>query len=272
MAAGDTGSAGGSFPRLHANPGCKSPARLCKASTLPAVPAWGLPGSSGQCPARLSLPYSNVFAFTRSLVAFGVPPATKPPGTHSRSAAHSPGSNCGFLVRECRQLPVPRPGGRCLRRLVAAPGTRPWAAGGREQPAVPGGVTLPTSLPAPAASPRQNAAAARPAWAAGALPARCHLHRNVPSAACTVSPAPQRPRCCLHGATRTATSPVLPAWPRPRCCPHRDHSAEGSRGDARFGGGSAPRSPRGQDPLRLQLDPVRGGDVLGSGTSPAPAP
>lgn len=82
---GDSGSAGGSFPRLHANPGCKLPAGLCKASTLPAVPAWDLPGSSRQQhPVRSPLPYSSAFAFTRSLVAFRVPPATNPPDGTTR--------------------------------------------------------------------------------------------------------------------------------------------------------------------------------------------
>lgn len=134
-----------------------------------------------------------------------------------------------------------QPRGCCrLHGRVAAAGSGPRAAGGREQPVAPGAANA-AHIPAAPAARQCRSGCARPAWAAGGLPAG--------GTSLSLSPLP----CpCRHipVPAGNARLPVLP-----RCCslqPH-DHPAQGSRGDARSGVTLPPAMPRDGDFLHVQL-------------------
>lgn len=220
--AGDTAGAAAALPaaRCHANPGCK----LLHANLqpVPTNPAGALSSSSRQRSAQLLLP---LLLPIQMPVAFGVP-STKSPGDEAQRAPKflqqppqlEAGINCRILVGECGKLPRALPGARCQRRLVAAPGTKPWAAGGREQLAAQGGA-LPTS-------PR-------------------HL---LPSA--TVQPLPGPSRCCLPGGMVQAAPGMGLCHPPSGC--RRGFWAQGA---AVPWPGAAGGSPKKRGPTAARLPP-----------------
>lgn len=225
--AGDTAGAAAALPaaRCHANPGCKLLPGRCSMQTCSPF----LQTPRGLCPAAAGSAWLSCCFLSFSLFKcrwlLGSP-ARNPPGTRRSvrpNFCQQPPQleaciNCRILVGECGKLPRALPGAWCQRRLVAAPGTEPWAAGGREQLAAQGGA-LPTS-------PR-------------------HL---LPSA--TVQPLPGPSRCCLPGGTVQAAPGMGLCHPPPSC--RRRFWAQGA---AVPWPGAVGGSPKKRGPATARLPP-----------------
>lgn len=202
---------------------CCPAAAPCKPAARSSKPRGGFvqrqQAALGSVAASSPFPYSNAGGF------WG-PQHEIPQGRGAAGAQISASSppqleaciNCRILVGECGKLPRALPGARCQRRLVAAPGTEPWAAGGREQLAAQGGA-LPTS-------PR-------------------HL---LPSA--TVQPLPGPSRCCLPGGTVQAAPGMGLCHPPPSC--RRRFWAQGA---AVPWPGAVGGSPKKRGPAAARLPP-----------------